>query len=465
MIHHRHSEVLGLVSLLALVGLVAGCSLLVDLPANCEPADCAGYACNADKTECLFQCRSDDQCAENYVCNVFSGPGSCVETGCRVEGEWSPLLPDVSRSPNIGYANNGSNVGVAYVNNVGLYFQLMDSTGTALGSPALLEDLSLTPAEPAVAWSPAGWAVVWDSITVVNSKNRETLRFAALSPEGVLTTAAKSLWVNQTAGDRNEKTVDSASLAFDAANQIFAVAWSTKVAVGSDVFLLQVKPDGSPLSGQTAIDHDLDVFRISNTAIDSVEPLVAVAQRGGPPQYDVVFREGDALLLRTVDANGDVAGSDVDLGMVAAGSRVTRHGYAPLTSGAATAFSVEGESAGIYRVQLDASRAILGGARFEVGDGAVEPDDANVASLAQGEYAVVFIADNMGARGVLFVQYKDSGAVVGFPRRLTDAAVDPSRPQVIPTDLGYVVFYQENDGPDAGKVMSAFVSCALASAQ
>lgn len=459
MTNRRQGAFALLSTLTAVAALTTGCSLFVDLPADCEPSDCAGYQCNAEGTECLFQCRTDAQCDSGYVCNVFSGLGSCVPTGCGFEGTWVPLLSGVERSANVGVASNGQTVGVAYVNAVGLYLQLMDPAGVPIGSPALLEDASMMPAEPAVAWSPTGWAVTWDAITEVNTKNRETLRFAMLTTDGTVTTAARSLWVNKVAGDRNEKSVDSADVRFDNVNQIFAITWSTKVATGSDVFLVLVNSDGSPATGGSEIDHDSDVFRVSNTALASVEPFVGVAQRDGATFYDVVFREGDALLMRSLDASGTATG-DLDLSRAGAAARVTHHGYATLGTGAAVAFSLDGDPTGIFRAQLDASGALLGGDRFEVGEGAPEPDDASVGSLGTGEYAVVFIAQNGDHRAMFFVQYKDSGAVVGFPRRLTgDETVAPSQPQLIPTDLGYIALYQENDGPNAGQVMSALIAC------
>jgi hypothetical protein len=65
-----------LVSLLG--GLVASCSVVIDVDADCQDSACSPYVCDADAVACLSSCGSDIDCGTGYECAA----GQCVAFSC-----------------------------------------------------------------------------------------------------------------------------------------------------------------------------------------------------------------------------------------------------------------------------------------------------------------------------------------------------------------------------------------------
>lgn len=63
---------------------LSACSLAIDLPADCEDADCAPYVCAADNIACETSCAADTDCVAGFVCNGLAGV--CESAGCEPNG-------------------------------------------------------------------------------------------------------------------------------------------------------------------------------------------------------------------------------------------------------------------------------------------------------------------------------------------------------------------------------------------
>lgn len=75
----------------ALIG--ASCSLVIDVPADCEDSRCAPYRCDSDGVACASNCVSDTDCATGFLCN--GSTGVCEDTGCVLSNDTTPIeLPD-----------------------------------------------------------------------------------------------------------------------------------------------------------------------------------------------------------------------------------------------------------------------------------------------------------------------------------------------------------------------------------
>lgn len=66
---------------IALLALATGCSLVIDVPADCEDSNCGAYVCAADGVECLDTCSADGDCASGNVCDTQRS--ECTPTGCE----------------------------------------------------------------------------------------------------------------------------------------------------------------------------------------------------------------------------------------------------------------------------------------------------------------------------------------------------------------------------------------------
>ncbi len=68
--------------LIAAVSLASfwSCSVIIDVPADCEDLNCRPYVCAEDAVQCLDACASNMDCGAGYVCDINSG--DCQATGC-----------------------------------------------------------------------------------------------------------------------------------------------------------------------------------------------------------------------------------------------------------------------------------------------------------------------------------------------------------------------------------------------
>lgn len=84
----------GVASVAALVAILgASCSLIVDVPADCEDSRCAPYRCDTENIACASSCTNDTECATGFLCNGTTGV--CEDTGCVLANDTTRIdLPD-----------------------------------------------------------------------------------------------------------------------------------------------------------------------------------------------------------------------------------------------------------------------------------------------------------------------------------------------------------------------------------
>ncbi len=71
----------------------AGCSLVIDLPADCDDDACGAYVCAPDGIACLDACAGDDDCGAGHLCDPLTA--QCEASACRLSGEVTTVaLPD-----------------------------------------------------------------------------------------------------------------------------------------------------------------------------------------------------------------------------------------------------------------------------------------------------------------------------------------------------------------------------------
>lgn len=59
-------------------GVVASCSVVIDVDADCQDSACSPYVCDADNVACLGSCSSDIDCGTGFECSA----GQCVAFSC-----------------------------------------------------------------------------------------------------------------------------------------------------------------------------------------------------------------------------------------------------------------------------------------------------------------------------------------------------------------------------------------------
>jgi hypothetical protein len=426
-----------------MVLLAPGCSLLLDLPADCVNEDCDGFRCNDEGTGCLSDCDLDVDCVDGFVCDK----GQCLATLCVPDGGPVEIFPgEDTRDADLGF--NGLDLAAVWKDANGLNFQLFEERGTPKGKRVLLDEDGAAPGRPSMVWTGAQWGVAWEATEADDEGDAaEVLRFAAVDATGVVEVEPKTLWKaleDRTTG-RIEKSVDDPSLLWDPLQDRFAVAWSTRV-VASDIYLMTFGVDGNGLDGETEISHELG-RQLTFTADDSVEPVLVLR---GLNVYDVVFREGAGqinLTLRSVSDDGQRQGDDLDISKTSA--RALSHNYAAITTGSVAVFSEQdGDRSRVFRAQIKSDRSVAGDQKFEIDRGFSSATSATVASAGEGEYAAFFVADRDGVEDIYMARFKDNGARVGAPFSVTggEFAAGPTAPLVIPSRNGYTILNGERGG-------------------
>jgi hypothetical protein len=437
----------------------AGCSLLLELPADCVTEDCGGYLCNEEKTGCMAQCGQDGDCAAGHLCDA----GRCEPWSCAPDSGARKLLASITTTRDIfpAWADSGGDGHLATAQVVGgtLSVQLFAGVTLQPGPSRALATAESRPQSPWMAWDGSRWAVIWVTSLESGGRPQQQLRFALLDDQAQVVLGPKTLWqttVLPNTGE-TEKSIDDPKLYWDDDEGRFLIVWSTRLNT-SDLFLLALDAQGRTLEGEEEIPHAAAV-RLTRTGFDSVDPHLI--PRAGVV-YDIAYREGSPqvdVLLRSVDLQGTRQGDDINIS--ATQGQVTSHGLARIRTGAALAFAEQGVSAQLFRAQLQRDRTLAGGEKVLIDRNYAEALDARLASASPEEYGVLFTATRGQRRDVYLSRYKDNGARVGLPFPVTqDREGAPTQPRFAATRRGYFVLFQETEGVDAGAVFARHWTCA-----
>jgi hypothetical protein len=420
-------------AVLAIATLCVQCSLLLDLPADCRPDDCGGYACNDEGTGCRFQCGDDGDCAGAHLCDG----SACIDRGCDPTGAVSTIT-DSAGDRQIAAAWGDGKLGVVWVDAGRLQFQVFQGEALEPGGGTTL-DQTHEPERPSLTWNGNGWGVSWEGRRAQAEGGNETLNFATVDVMGQQVLAPRELWVAGAEGG-GEKSVDSPDIAWHEAAQTYVLVWSTQITF-SDIYMIFVRRDGTDAQGRDELPHDA-ALRVSQTSVDTVAPLVSPRAEG---VYDIVFRQGSTTVdtvLRTVNERAAIEGSDINLSRSA--GRIDDHGYQRTKRGSVAGFTEQGTSRGrTYRTQLTTDRTIAGDSRLEVDRDFVDSGNGHVASAQTGEYAIIMDAVRNDRRDVYLARFRDNGSRIGVPFSVTDDRDDASHPLGVATPNGYILLHHE----------------------
>lgn len=114
---------------------LAGCSLVIDVPADCDDANCGAYVCGEDGIECLDECSSDLECATGYVCDVPDA--RCLPTGCSPVFDPVVLdgLPGTINEIALGVGGTSEQMVVVVGRDGGLGFRRFNINGAVVADP------------------------------------------------------------------------------------------------------------------------------------------------------------------------------------------------------------------------------------------------------------------------------------------------------------------------------------------
>jgi len=445
---------------------LSGCSLIIDLPADCSAADCNGYQCNPANTECLFVCIGPDDCSDGYVCDNLTGAGTCVARGC------APLSPQVlffDGTRDLDEADvdsNGESIAAAYVATGALRFKTYSALDGSSSPAITVEPAEYAPQSPTIASDGANYAIVWESDVRFEGAQRELLRFAVMDPAGQVVVAPMTLWVAGFPAPATEKSVDQPEMVWDDARQAYVIVFASRIDASSDLVMLAVRADGMAVEGGE-VEH-ADAKRITLDPTDALDPIVVLRDANTEPAsnfYDVLYREGTTTLdlsLRTLTSEAQRAEDDLKLSSVASGSRVEDFAAVGLGGRLVVTWSEGDASDGdSYQRTLDPirtpddARPVVRDLQDTRGAGLMRtPDEAEYATAHAGVYR--------GVRDIYVTRYAADGARLTPPFPITSGDdSEPAHPALVPTVDGFLALWEATEGEDAGTIQGRYWDCSF----
>ncbi len=438
----------------ALCLFTGSCSAILDLEPDCVPADCNGYQCNAEKTGCLSFCIDDTDCSDNHLCD----DQACNPTGCVALHEPFAVFEDVGDPRNLAVAGaDESNDVVLAVRAFpgGLSASVLSGSDLKKTAELLLDPGPSFPAHPSVSWNGQGWGIVWRAIVEVQGKTQQVLRFAAVNTQGQLTVPTRDVWTtteNQLTGEV-EKSIDHPDLSWHPATARYMVVWTTRFDT-NDLLFLPLTPEGGDIQGSNTIAHE-SARRLTRTPQDSIFPQISARN---DTIYDVVYREGNDAVLRSVDLNGTRQGTDINLSNTQ--TQVTSLAFSPLTTGVVAGFHEANGNGEAFRIQLQRDRSIAGGQKFSIDRNFSAVSEAFAVSTGREEYAVVIAATQQNQDRLFLARYMVNGARISAPFAVESGSFgSPTHARVAPLSDGYAIFFQDAEDNGAGNFYGVRWAC------
>ncbi|MFT4702854.1 MAG: hypothetical protein ACI81R_000541 [Bradymonadia bacterium] len=251
---------------------LVGCSLIIDVPADCEDVACAPYVCDSSNVACEESCAVDTDCVPGFVCSAAGA--ECVAAGCEPIGDAVLLQETPSEIDDFAVAigGNAEQIVVALAQQSGLGLlrfvdtgaRIQDVVDPTLGAVRLAPaNDDLTPFEPIATAREIDGVWTIDFSWRANAAGRDQAVIASFDPAGTDPPAVIL------AHRANERTlVDEQHVLRVGTNRI--ALWRQTVGQGALVLSGVVTPN------QVVVERDVSPNNTSALSLDAA----AVAELG-----------------------------------------------------------------------------------------------------------------------------------------------------------------------------------------
>lgn len=401
---------------LVMAGLLASCSVLIDVTPDCDlVADCGEYVCNAENTACLTDCTNNADCAPGFVCE--RGGSACISQGCL------PMTDPISlfQQQGSGFEYDVARVGSAYwviaASSDGVGLTDVDLDGGTTGNLVALDQDPALPVDPLAISSGGALTLLWHGEPATNL---EDIRYFHLNaddetsgPRVVFTGAAGQNIdsLNATAGVGE---IVMAWATFLDRSQIEAFALDVEGTVGEEPTLLTADSTGSSVPAlATTEDAVALVRRETNSGENTV--VISFLDDDLARLADQPLSETTTNLLDAVEA----AGMD--------------------TAVAAAWIETQGDGRLLLRAVASSDGLVRAGTESHS-----FTDDPSEVSVAAGssEFAIAWIAEDNRLPDIFMRRFDEAGDGLFVPFPVSSgAAISPGQPKVVRTSDGYGVFW------------------------
>ncbi len=291
-----------------------GCSLVIDVEADCDDRNCGAYVCASDGVACLDTCGGDADCSAGHICDA--AVAQCIATGCTLTASAEPLdMPPLvnemepvwATGPGIDsqlvvFASNRHGMGLRRFSLAGAPVP-NDPRAEPLGLFALVEGNELRRRFRIDAAFERGTGED-------GSASRIDISFANVPTTGDVVHAGAFVLGPPTRTPSHRLAVDpgrateilDSGVAFHDGEQ--AVVWSQRRAARPDVrFVLLGEGESNVAADRVAI--------LSETDENAGNVAIAAYPGGFVVVYDAVVGADRRVVLRTLDSDGTPVGRAV----------------------------------------------------------------------------------------------------------------------------------------------------------
>ena len=277
---------------------VPSCSLIIDVPANCDQvANCGEYVCNQENTECLFLCQHNDHCAQGHRCDMSSQ--RCIKNPCLADE--TRLVLEKTEDLISWNAEAGTDrflLAIAEPTRLGAW--VFDTSGASIAANIELDRDAKQLSTPSIAQNNSQFVIIWSDKTDTHTR----LRFGIVDFAGTQTVPTRSLIEFD-----HSRDISFPACTFDGENLL--IVFSSQVEGQTDLFFAKISMNGGPPEELLTEDN---LSRITNTTPASKHPQIAV----GPFTYSIIRQETHTpqkqeLWLRNVDREGNPVGGNIGI--------------------------------------------------------------------------------------------------------------------------------------------------------
>lgn len=291
----------------------AGCSLVIDVPADCDDEACGAYVCAPDGIACLDACAGDDDCGAGHLCDPLTA--MCEASACRLVDDVTTVgLPDEVAELGVSWATpaQAGEQFVAFVGQRGGFgLRRFDAAGRPGGDPVgdsgLFDIRTTNPSRrrflPSATWYDAGTvndvgaAFVASWVDVSQTPDRLFVTTFPFAPSVEAPTHVEAISVS--------RSVELLESDFAASGARGVLIWHQRSsASGDNVFVASTDPRGVVRGDAVQLNPEdrPSEGAVAGRAGDSL--VVAWTQNdSGALRVRLAAIGGDAMLTATVDVD------------------------------------------------------------------------------------------------------------------------------------------------------------------
>ncbi len=401
---------------LVMTGLLASCSLLIDVTPDCDQvADCGEYVCNPENTACLTDCTKNADCAPGFVCE--RGGSTCISQGCQPMTDPISLFQQQGSGFEYDVARVGSSFWVIAASSAGVGLTDVDLDGGTTGNLVALDEDPVLPVDPLAIGSDGALTLLWHGEPATGLEDVRYFRLNAddeTSGPRVIFTGSAGQNIDSLTATSGVGDLVMAWATFLDRSQIEAFAVDEEGTIGEDPTLLTADSTGSSVPALATTEDAVAIVRRETNSGENTIVISFLDDELGR-LADQPLSETTTNLLDEVEAAG-------------------------MDTAVATAW-IETQGDGRLLLRAVASEDGLIRAGTESHSYTDDPSEVSIAA-GESEFAVVWIAEDNRLPDIFMRRFEEEGDGLFVPFPVSSgAAISPRQPKVVRTSDGYGVFW------------------------